>query len=73
MKVTLEIGKQFPEITGESSDSFAKELIKMEDSDYKHVILDFDGTNSINSMAMGSLFASHQKLSDSPYKISIPI
>jgi anti-anti-sigma factor len=64
MRVTLEIGKQFPEITGAASDSFAAELMKAEDSEFKEVVLDFDGTETISSMAMGSIFATHQKMAE---------
>ena len=71
MRVTLEIGKQFPEITGASSDAFASELMKIEDSDFNEVLLDFDGTESISSMAMGSIFATHQKLSEQGRRLVI--
>ncbi len=71
MKVTLEIGKQFPEITGTASDTFAAELMKIEDSDFKEVILDFKGTEAISSMAMGSIFATHQKMSEQGRKLII--
>ena len=64
MRVTLEIGKQFPEITGVASDAFAAELMKAEDSTFTEVILDFAGTETISSMAMGSIFATHQKMSE---------
>ncbi len=71
MKITLEVGKQFPEITGAASDAFAAELMKIEDGEYNEVVLDFDGTNSISSMAMGSLFATHQKMMESNRKLII--
>ena len=71
MKVTLEIGKQFPEITGTASDTFAAELMKIEDSDFREVILDFKGTDAISSMAMGSIFATHQKMSEQGRKLII--
>lgn len=71
MKVTLEIGKQFPDITGSASDAFAAELMKAEDSEYEEVILDFDGTGSISSMAMGSIFATHQKMAEQGRQLTI--
>ena len=64
MKVQLDIGSQFPEITGEQADAFAEELMKVEDGDYTEVVLDFDGTELISSMALGSLFSAHMKLSE---------
>lgn len=71
MRIELDIGKEFPEITGSNADEFAKELMKIEDSDYKEVILDFSSTRSISSMAMGSLFATYQKLASQNRKIKI--
>lgn len=71
MRVTLEIGKQFPEITGHSSDAFASELMKAEDSEFSEVILDFGGTETISSMAMGSIFATHQKMQEEGRKLVI--
>ncbi|MBN2714120.1 MAG: STAS domain-containing protein [Planctomycetes bacterium] len=71
MQVKLEIGKQFPEITGAASDAFAAELMKAEDSEFKEVILDFDGTETISSMAMGSIFATHQKMSEQGRDLTI--
>lgn len=71
MRIELDIGKEFPEITGGNADEFAKELMKIEDSDYEEVILDFSSTRSISSMAMGSLFATYQKLASQNRKIKI--
>lgn len=71
MKITMEIGKQYPAIVGAASDQFASELMKIEDSDYNEVILDFDGTESISSMAMGSLFATHQKMAEQSRKLVV--
>lgn len=62
MKIELDIGRDFPEITGGNADEFARELLKIEESDYKEVVLDFGATRAISSMAMGSLFATYQKL-----------
>ncbi len=71
MRITLEIGKQYPEIVGSASDQFAADLMKLEDSDYTEVILDFDGTETISSMAMGSLFATHQKMAEQNRRLII--
>lgn len=65
MEITLNVGKKFPQINGETSDQFAKEILRLEDSDFETIILDFDGTEYINSMAMGTIFATYQKLSES--------
>lgn len=70
-KIIVGIGKQFPHIVGEASDSFAAELMKIEDSEFEEVILDFAGTESISSMAMGSLFATHQKMSEQNRRLRI--
>lgn len=64
MEVTLNVGKDFPEINGDNSDKFATEMLKLEDSEIDNVILDFEGTEYINSMAMGTIFATYQKLEE---------
>lgn len=71
MKIKLDIGKDFPEITGGNADDFAKELLKIEESDYQEVVLDFTDTRAISSMAMGSLFATYQKLASQNRTIKI--
>ena len=71
MRVTLEIGKQFPDITGSAADAFAAELMKAEDSRFTEVVLDFAGTETISSLAMGSIFAVHQKMSEQGRKLMI--
>lgn len=64
MRITLDIGKRFPEITTGDTDDFASEMLKIEEADFREVILDFSGTESICSMAMGSIFAAQQKLNE---------
>ncbi|MHC4871802.1 MAG: STAS domain-containing protein [Planctomycetota bacterium] len=64
MEVTLNVGKDFPQINGDNSDQFATEMLKLEDSDIDEVVLDFEGTEYINSMAMGTIFATFQKLEE---------
>lgn len=71
MKIELDIGKDFPEITGSNADDFAKELLKIEESDYREVVLDFSSTRAISSMAMGSLFATYQKLASQDRSMKI--
>lgn len=71
MRITLDIGSKFPEITGEAADLFAAELLKIEEGDSEEVVLDFGGTETISSMAMGSIFAAHQKLTDQDRKLLI--
>ena len=63
-RLTMDVGKRFPEITGAASDAFASELAQIGGSgnDFKELILDFEGTNIISSMAMGTIFATYQKL-----------
>ena len=64
MQIVVPVGKKFPEINGAASDDFAEEMLRVEDSDFEEVILDFEGTENINSMAMGCLFSTHQKLQE---------
>lgn len=71
MKITVDVGKDFPEITGDNADRFAVELMKIEDSDYREVYLDFSSTRSISSMAMGSLLSAQQKLASQNRKICV--
>ena len=63
MRLVLEVGKKYPEITGPISDAFAAELNKLAaDDELTELVLDFEGTKIISSMAMGTLFATYQKL-----------
>lgn len=65
MRLVVEIGKKYPEITGPMSDAFAAELQKIVSAgDFTELVLDFEGTKVISSMAMGTLFQVHQKLRD---------
>lgn len=64
MEITLRVGEKFPQVSGASADEFAAELIRLEDSDFEAIVLDFSGTEYINSMAMGSIFATYQKLTE---------
>lgn len=63
MRLVLDIGKKFPEITGPISDAFAAELTQAcNNADFEELVLDFQGTKIISSMAMGTIFAIYQKL-----------
>lgn len=65
MRLVLDIGKKYPEITGPISDAFALELNKaVASSDFDELILDFNGTKIISSMAMGTIFSVYQKLKE---------
>lgn len=65
MRLVLEIGKKYPEITGPISDAFAAELNKaVANNDFEELILDFEGTKIISSMAMGTIFSIYQKLKE---------
>ena len=70
-KLTLNIGKKFPEITGPAVEVFVKELAKIEDSEYQEVILDFSKTNAISSIAMGSLYSTFRALQKQNRKLKI--
>lgn len=65
MRLVVEIGKKYPEITGPMSDAFAAELQRIVSAgDFTELVLDFEGTKIISSMAMGTLFQVYQKLRD---------
>lgn len=65
MRLVIEIGKKYPEITGPMSDAFASELNKVCATGYfNELVLDFEGTRILSSMAMGTLFAIYQKLKE---------
>ncbi|MDR1745212.1 MAG: STAS domain-containing protein [Planctomycetota bacterium] len=68
----LQIGKKYPEITGPMSDAFSTELNEvLERSDFSELVLDFNGTKIINSMAMGALFSVNEKLKQHGKSLSI--
>ena len=71
MEIVVNVGEQFPQLTGPASDEFAKELLRLEDSDFEVVVLNMSGVESISSMAMGSIFASHQKLNEQGRRLII--
>ena len=72
MRVTMDVGdKDDPNITGAQADAFAQELLKIEEAEFKEVVLDFANVETLSSMAMGSLFATYQKLAEQKRKLSI--
>ncbi len=63
MRLTLDIGKKYPEITGPLSDAFSEDLDKaLASREMSELVLDFKGTRAISSMAMGALLSIHQTL-----------
>lgn len=72
MRLVLDIGKRFPEITGPISDAFAEEINEAcKSGDFTELVLDFAGTKIISSMAMGSIFAVYQKLREQGRSVRI--
>lgn len=72
MRLILDIGKKYPEITGPISDAFAAEMNQVVSSgDFTELVLDFNGTKIISSMAMGAIFQTYQKLKEQGKKLQI--
>lgn len=72
MRLVLDIGKRYPEITGPISDAFAAEMNQVVASgDFTELVLDFNGTKIISSMAMGAIFQTYQKLKEQGKKLQI--
>ncbi len=72
MQMLLQIGKKYPEIIGPMSDAFSTELnAALENSDFSELVLDFKGTKTISSMAMGALFSTNEKLKKSGKSMTI--
>lgn len=72
MRLVLDVGKKYPEITGPISDAFVNELRRAcESGDYTELILDFKGTSMVSSMALGSIFAAYQQLKDKGISLSV--
>ena len=71
MQITHNVGKKYASVTGGNVDEFASDLLRLEDSDFEEIVLDFDGTEYVNSMAMGSIFALYQKLRQQQRKLRI--
>ncbi len=72
MRLVLEIGNKYPEITGPASDAFAADLKDAcANEEFTELVLDFAGTKMISSMAMGTIFAYSQKLREQGKSIHI--
>ena len=72
MRLVLDIGKKYPEITGPISDAFAAELNKvLATGDFQGLGLDCAGTKIISSRAMGALFQTKRKLKDQGKTMSV--
>lgn len=64
MRKTYDIGGNFPEITRARADAFADELLKIEESGFQEVVLDFSNIEVISSVAMSRLFDTYQRLTE---------
>lgn len=63
MRLVMELGNKYQEISGPASDAFADDLRDAcSNEDFSELILDLNGTRMISSMAMGTIFATSQKL-----------
>lgn len=63
MRLVMELGSKYPEISGPASDAFATDLKDAcANEDFSELVLDLNGTRMISSMAMGTIFATSQKL-----------
>lgn len=72
MRLILDVGKKYQEITGPVSDAFASELNEAcANNEFSELVLDFKGTKIINSMAMGSVFTVYQKLREQGKRMHI--
>ncbi len=72
MNLTVDIGMKYPQITGPMADAFAAELEKLVASaDFTGLVLDFQGTQVLSSMAIASLFSAHQKLKEQKRSLKI--
>jgi len=63
MEVTYKVGEKTPSISGEAVDGFTKDLLRLQEGNFEEVTLDFAGTKHIGSLGIGSIFATHNKLS----------
>ncbi len=72
MKLIVDIGMKYPQITGPMADAFAAELEKLVAStEFTSLVLDFQGTQILSSMAIASLFSAHQKLTEQKRELRI--
>lgn len=72
MKLVLDIGKKYPELTGPFSDAFTAELNQAcANGSLQEVVLDMSGTKTISSMAMGAIFAAYQRMREQDRRVHI--
>ena len=71
MESIFAVGKKYTEITGDNADLFTRELMEFEKNCDGDVVLDFAGVTAISSIAMGSLFATYQKLLEEERNVTI--
>ena len=72
MELVVDIGIKYPQITGPMADAFAAELDKLVNSpEYTSLVLDFQGTKVLSSMAIATLFSAFQKLKEQKRKMKI--
>ena len=63
MRLNLDIGSRYPEITGQASDAFAADLKDAcARENFTELVLDLKGCKMVSSMALGTIFAVSQKL-----------
>lgn len=66
MRMVLDIGDRYADITGGVSDEFAEKLrTAAETPGVTELVLDMSGTRIISSMALGTLFHTFQRLKES--------
>lgn len=72
MKLVLDIGKKYPELTGPSSDAFTAELDRAcSNRELEELVLDMSGTKTISSMAMGAIFSAYQRMREQDKRVQI--
>lgn len=57
MKITYRVRDKFEKVTQENSDDFSKDILRLEESDFEKITLDFDGVERMSSMGIGSIFS----------------
>ena len=71
MKAVISVGEDFPQITAANVDDFTREMLIIEESGLQEVVLDLNGVATVNSMAIGAIFAAYEKFRDEDRKLHI--
>lgn len=72
MRLVVDIGKKYPQITGPMADAFAAELDTLVGStEFTELVLDLQGTRLLSSMAIAALFSAYQKLKEQKRRMQI--